>query len=119
MGNFSLIVSLIGGIGIGSVITTIITTVSRKKEKINERIYNEKRSAYLGLLSSLYKAAVEPSDKSSKEYALWQTNIQLFGSKNVVNYAQEIVDTIPGSLERNKAFNGLINAMREDLSECK
>ncbi|HCM14819.1 MAG TPA: hypothetical protein DHW79_02525 [Candidatus Cloacimonas sp.] len=115
----TIVVYLIGGIGIGSVITTIITTLSRKREILNERVYKEKRGAYLGLLRSLHNAAVEPSDKNAKEYALWQTRIQLFGSKESADFAQKIVDTAPGSSARNLAFEGLLKAMRDDLKSCK
>lgn len=115
----TIIVYLIGGIGIGSIITTIITTISRKREIVNERVYKEKRSSYLGLLKSIHNAAVEPSEKNAKEYALWQTRIQLFGSKDSVCYAQKIVDTVPGSGGRHLAFEGLVKAMRDDLKNCK
>lgn len=115
----TIVVYLIGGIGIGSVITTIITTISRKREILNERVYKEKRGAYLGLLRSLHNAAVEPSEKNAKEYALWQTRIQLFGSKESADFAQKIVDSAPGSGVRHLAFEGLLKAMRDDLKNCK
>lgn len=58
---------------------------------------------------------MNPSDKSSKEYALWQTRVELFGSSKVSKYVQDIIDTNPGSQERNVAFNSLISSMRADL----
>ena len=79
--------------------------------------YEDKKNVYLGLLDALHKAAVEPSNAASKEYATWQTKCSLFGSKDVVHFAQKIVDTNDDRVERDKAFNGLLEVMRKDLSE--
>lgn len=115
MSYLSLLITLIGGIGIGSVIQVVIANRARKKELFENRTYNEMRNSYIGLLNSLHNAAVNPSDKSSKEYALWQTRVELFGSSKVSKYVQDIIDTNPGSQERNVAFNSLISSMRADL----
>jgi len=115
MSYVSLLITLIGGIGIGSIIQVVIANRARKKELFENRTYKEMRNSYIGLLTSLYNAAVNPSDKSSKEYALWQTRVELFGSSKVSKYVQDIIDTNPGSQERNVAFNSLISSMRADL----
>jgi hypothetical protein len=83
---------------------------------LNDRWYQEKREACLGLLNSLHSAAVRPSDENSKNYALWQTRCELFGSTDVARYAQAIVDTNDAPREeRNTAFRNLIEAMKIDL----
>lgn len=115
MSYLSLLITLIGGIGIGSIIQVVIANRARKKELFENRTYKEMRNSYIGLLNSLHNAAVNPSDKSSKEYALWQTRVELFGSSKVSKYVQDIIDTNPGSQERNVAFNSLISSMRADL----
>jgi len=115
MSYLSLLITLIGGIGIGSVIQVVIANRARKKELFENRTYKEMRNSYIGLLNSLHNAAVNPSDRSSKEYALWQTRVELFGSSKVSKYVQDIIDTNPGSQERNVAFNSLISSMRADL----
>jgi len=72
----------------------------------------------LGLLNALHQAAVAASDRNSKDYALWQTRCQLFGSPDVSRHAQEIVDTNTGPRSaRDAAFAALIDAMRRDLSK--
>ncbi|MGR6862699.1 hypothetical protein ACU5EH_21805 [Aliivibrio salmonicida] len=75
------------------------------------------KNAYLGLLDALHKAVVEPSNAASKEYAIWRAKCSLFGSKDVVHFAQKMVDTNDDRVEREKAFNGLLEVMRKDLSE--
>lgn len=114
--DYNTLLGVIGGLGIGTLVNSIASNIMAKKAKRNERLYEEKRTAYLGLLSAFHKAAVSPSDEASKEYALWQTQCTLFGSDKVAYYAQMIVDTndSPGA-ERSKAFEGLLSAMKADL----
>ena len=115
--DYNTLLGVIGGLGIGTLLNSIISNLMTKKAKQNELLYEEKKSAYLGLLTALHKAAVKPSTEASKEYALWQTHCSLFGSDKVTYYAQKIVDTndSPRS-ERDIAFKGLIDAMRADLT---
>jgi hypothetical protein len=107
---------LIGGLGIGSFITSITTNYLAHRSATNDRWFQEKRDSYIGLLNALHDAAVHPSEEKSQAYALWQTKCNIFGSSEVSKYAQNMVDTNDGPPgERNKAFEALINAMRSDL----
>jgi hypothetical protein len=109
---------LIGGLGIGSLITSVATHFMTQRAASNDRLFQEKREAYLGLLKALHDASVHPSDAHSKAYALWQTRCELFGSATVSRYAQRIVDTNDGPPgERQEAFEGLEKAMRADLKK--
>lgn len=108
--------AVLGGLGVGSLLNSLITHFTNQRSKQKERRYEEKKAAYIGLLTSLHDAAVNPSDKNSKAYALWQTKCQIFGSEKVIKFSQEIVDTNDGSKEeRNNALYSLLNAMRQDL----
>lgn len=110
------ILPLIGGLGIGAVIKSVIDHFNSRRAVAQDRRYKEKREAYLGLLGAMHKAAVQPSDEHSKEFALWQTHCQLFGSPDVSRFAQAIVDTNDRpQTEREVAFSGLLEAMRKDL----
>lgn len=107
---------LIGGLGFGSLLTSVATHFMTRRASVRDRYYHEKREAYLGLLSALHEAAVRPSDEHAKAYALWQTHCELFGSPDVVKFAQQIVDTNDSPRpERNLAFENLLKAMRSDL----
>lgn len=110
------VLPLIGGLGIGSLLKSVIDNFNSRRAVMKDRLYQEKREAYLGLLGALHKAAVQPSDENSKDFALWQTRCQLFGSPDVARFAQAIVETNdrPRS-ERESAFSGLIESMRDDL----
>lgn len=110
------ILGLIGGLGIGTLVTSIATHFMGRSAAASDRWYQERREAYLGLLSALHDAAVRPSDEHAKAYALWQTRCQLFGSPDVSKYAQRLVDTNDGPREeRGEAMRSLIDAMRTDL----
>jgi hypothetical protein len=117
--DYTLISAIIGGlgaVGIGTLINTVYSDWRTRAAKRTDRLYEEKRNAYLGLLDAFHKAAVEPSDAASKAFALWQTRCNLFGSEEVSLYVQRIIDTNDGPRsERNEAFKGLLNAMKADL----
>lgn len=115
--ELNVITALIGGLGIGTLLNSLFNAYNDKQKQRMSRQYEEKKHSYFGLLDALHKAAVKPSNETSKEFALWQTRCSLFGSKDVVNFAQKIVDTNDDRIERDKAFNGLLEAMRKDLSE--
>jgi hypothetical protein len=111
------VASMVGGLGLGTLIQSVVTHALNIKSKTTEQLYAEKRETYLGLLSALHQAAVNPSDENAKAYALWQTRCTLFGSEKVIRFAQEIVNTNGEGQreERNVAYEGLLQAMREDL----
>lgn len=85
MSYLSLLITLIGGIGIVSIVQVVIANSARKKELFENRTYKEMRNSYIGLLNSLHNAAVNHSDKSSKEYALWQTQINCSDHKKYLS----------------------------------
>jgi len=106
---------LVGGLGLGSLLKSIADHLISRRSTMQDRFYQEKREAYLGLLSAVHQASVAPSKDASARYGLWQTRCQLFGSPDVVRFAEEMVVTNAQSPERNAAFSGLLNAMRRDL----
>ncbi|MBB5571762.1 MULTISPECIES: hypothetical protein [Rhizobium] len=110
------VLPLIGGLGLGSLLKSVIDNFNSRRAVMKDRLYQEKREAYLGLLAALHKAAVSHSDENSKEFALWQTRCHLFGSPDVSKFAQDIIDTNDRPrIEREEAFKGLLQAMRKDL----
>jgi hypothetical protein len=110
------VLPLLAGLGIGSLLKSIVDHFMARQANISDRWYQEKREAYLGLLKSLHDAALHPCNENSKAFALWQTRCELFGSKDVTRSAQAIVDTNNGPRDqRNEAFKNLLQAMKADL----
>lgn len=112
----SIMGGILGGIGIGSIVQNYLNHLLNRKSDIAKRLYQEKREAYLGALDALHLAAVSPSDKNSKNFALWQTRIQLFGNENVAEAVQGIIDTNGGPIDRRtEFFQNMIVEMKRDL----
>ncbi len=117
-GKLDWILPLIGGLGLGSLLTSFVNHFLNKRSQIDSRLYQEKREAYLGLLEALHKAAVSPSDLNSKNFALWQTRVNLFGSMGVSKSVEGMIATNDGPRsERDKVFRTLVDEMRLDLSK--
>ncbi|WP_130802919.1 hypothetical protein [Acinetobacter ihumii] len=117
------IIPLLGDLGIGSVLTAIITKlldhfINRKSAK-QTLLYKEKREAYFGLLDALHKAAIQPSMENSKYFALWQTRVEVFGTQEIANGVQGMVNTNEPNQrhERDIFFKQLISAIRKDLQD--
>jgi putative Mn2+ efflux pump MntP len=112
------VTALLGGLGLGSLLNSLVTHFTTQKSKKEQRRYEEKKASYLGLLTSLHEAAVSPSDKNLKAYALWQAKCQIFGSNEVAKFTQEIIDTNYGPKDLGHvAFEKLFEAIRQDLDK--
>lgn len=72
-----IVLGLLGGLGIGSLLASLVTHWITRRASIQDRWYQEQREAYLGLLQAIHDAAVAPSDEKAKAYALWQTRCDL------------------------------------------
>ena len=108
---------LLGGLGLGAIITKVVDYFLTKKSSKEALLYKEKKEVYFGLLDALHKAAVSPSIENSKNFALWQTRVQLFGTDDVSKSVQGMIDTNEGPKNlRDKYFKELIEGMRKDLN---
>ncbi|WP_027708315.1 hypothetical protein [Zooshikella ganghwensis] len=110
------ILGVLAGLGVGSLLNTLVSYITSQKSKQKDRRYEEKKTAYIGLLTALHDAAVAPSEANSKAYALWQTKCHIFGSGDVAKFAQRIADTNEGPRDaRHEAYESLLRAIRQDL----
>ena len=105
----------LGGLGVGSLLTSVVNHFMTRRAMANDRWYQEKRQAYLGLLDALHQVAVHPSEDHSKDYDYWQTRCHLFGSKDVSQFALRIIDGPIIERREDEAYRNLIEAMRVDL----
>lgn len=74
---------------------------------------------YVGLLEAYHEAAVNPSDKSAKNFAYWQMRCDLVAPLDVRKSIQRIVDTNDNVTERYIAHEKLKQALRSDLGVSK
>ncbi len=108
----------LGGI-LGSFITTAFQYHWNHKSYVTSRNFEEKKEAYIGLLDSYHKAAIEPSDRASKEFAFWQMRCDLVAPSHVRAAIQNIVDTNENRDKRYIAHENLKEELRKDLSVSK
>jgi hypothetical protein len=104
---------LIGGLGIGSLLTSALGHILNRGAARRDRLYAEKRETFIGLLDALREASLTPSPAASKTYGLWQARCELFASSDVAKCARDLMDTPPKNRERH--YEALIEAMKRDL----
>ena len=111
------ILGLIGGLGIGTLLTTVVNHYLAKKSEVAQKLYQEKRDAYIGMTRALYDAEIEPGPKNEKMFGHWLNIAKIFAPQSVILAAQSVINSNPGSKERVKALEDFYGAMKNDLHE--
>ncbi|MCA1990254.1 MAG: hypothetical protein LDL07_14115 [Desulfarculus sp.] len=110
---------LVGGLGLGSILTSLVQGIISKKTEQRKYALNEKKEAYVGLLSAYRDLAISHSSEKAKEFAYWRARLTLVGSPEVINAVDEIMESGSGSPERSSAQHNLFKTMRDDLGVDK
>lgn len=113
--NVSTITSFIAGLGVGSVIAAFVQHKLSRKAKREDSLFDERKSAFDGLLSAYAALAEGWSDSKAKQLALCEARIQLVGSSETVVALSNLKSSEAGTLQRDFAHKQLIEAMRKDL----
>jgi|SRR3990167_9907170 hypothetical protein len=113
------IVPLITAFGLGSVVTALVQSWLAQSAKQDERCFQEKQVAYVGLLQAYHRAAVEGTDEAAKEFAYWQMRCELVGPQRVRDAIRRIVETNDDRDQRAIAHEALKDALRSDLGIVK
>ncbi len=113
--DYSLLLSLLTAFGLGSIITAVVQLYLSGKLEIRRRNFEEKKSAYVGLLEAYHKAAVQGSDEAAKNFAYWQMRCELVGPPIVRSAIDEIVKTNDNKDARYTAHEKLKHVLRADL----
>ncbi len=108
---------LLGGLGIGSLLKGVVDHFLEKRSRTDDRLYQEKRETYLGLVDALHQADVRPSMENAKAFGNWANRCKLFGSQEVIVAVQALIETSDDvkSDARTKAYEAFFSAMREDI----
>ena len=112
-------IPLLTAFGLGSIVTAFVQYWLTGRSKENERRFQEKQAAYIGLLEAYHRAAVEGTDETSKLFAYWQMRCELVGSAAVRDAVRRIIETNDDRTGREKADFDLRVAMRADLGIAK
>jgi hypothetical protein len=108
--------SLLGFVGIGSLLTVLVqawvSSLATKKER--QRL--ERKEAYLGLLEAWVRQEnLGFSDETLRDVGHWVLRVELVASDRVLKELRNWVSSEPGSPDRSLATEALKNAMRSDL----
>mgnify|MGYP000859453189 FL=1 len=111
--EFSSVLGVFGGLGVGSVLTLLVKEYIDNKKSVARRMFEEKREAYVSYLDIAAR-----SQTMKPQEAIWARTaaierIRLCGSLEVIR-ALDIVSKTPPNSPRD-AVDELVRAMRFDL----
>jgi hypothetical protein len=112
-------ISLLTAFGLGSIVTALVQAWLSRRYTLDERNFQERKSAYIGLLEAYHRAAIEGTDEAAKSFALWQMRCELVAPAPVCNAISQIIATNEDRHGRNIAHENLKIAMRADLKVTK
>ena len=105
--------SLIGGLGIGSVLTLFLKEYFDNRKTISKRLFEEKREAYLNYLNTVARTQTMSDVEALWARTLAMKRINLCGSDEVSSLLNVVSKLEPGA--GLAPFDELIKAMRKDL----
>ncbi|RJF88607.1 hypothetical protein D3874_17715 [Oleomonas cavernae] len=113
------LIPLLTAFGLGSIATALIQSWLAQRSKHNDRRFQERQTAYIGLLETYHRAAVEGTDETSKLFAYWQMRCELVAPEAVREAIRRIVETNDDRPLRMAADRDMKEAMRADLGITK
>ncbi len=104
----SLVVSLIGGLGIGSLVTTFI------KDRLdrNQVRYKEKLAIYFGYLEALQNSVIESSQENRQKVVYWHLKLKLVAPNGIMTLASHFY--VEGA-DFQSLREQIVDEMRKDL----
>jgi hypothetical protein len=106
---------LIGGLGIGSLLKGVVDNFLANRAKAGDRLYQEKRETYLGLIGAIAQYKADPTQQTYQAFLSWINRCKLFASHEVIAATEACKEKINDPTEREQAFEAIFSAMREDL----
>lgn len=111
------VIQILAAFGVGTIVATVLQYFFNERAKRKTVAFQEKKDAFIGLLEAYHKAAVEPSDKHSKDFAYWQMRCELVGRDETIEAIQGIVDSNDNKISRNEFHEKLKRTMRSELKK--
>jgi hypothetical protein len=110
------VITLLGAAGFGSLLTVLVRYWTTRRASYSDRLFSERKEAYLGLLESWVRQENEDfSEPSFRDVGHWHLRCELVASSEVFACLDEWKSSIPGSKARRDATDALKAAMRKDL----
>ena len=106
--------SILGLIGIGSLLTTVVSGILSHIRDERARRKKTKLEAYESFIEAYGKAIIQ--DGMPVEFAAAYAKLVIVASHEVILAITEVLRTEAGTSEKLKALNGLYTAMRKDIA---
>lgn len=107
------IYSLIGGLGLGSILTLLIKEYLNNKKTMSQRAFEEKKEAYIAYLNIALRSQTMPEKQAIWERTAAMERIKLCGNKIVIDFLDNLSKSHPNDYRSN--LDKLIQEMRKDL----
>ncbi len=108
---------LLSVFSVGSILTAIISSYLTSKWNVKNKLFSERKEAYIGLLEAWVRQENNNFDQQSQlDVGHWVLRSELVASTIVYKNLQAWKNSTPGSNERMKATNSLKYSIRSDLS---
>lgn len=107
------IASLVGGLGIGSVLTLFLKEYFDSRKTVSRRLFEEKRAAYVNYLEIRDRTQALSEKEAVWAIAAASERVKLSGSADVLEKLETVINLPPNS--PRVAIDELVLAMRNDL----
>ena len=111
--DWNILIAGLGGIGFGSLVTTGIQLINDNRNRRINRIFDEKKLAYLEYIKVISESQLMIDKEGSWKRTSAMARIELFGNDEVLKKL-ETVSSIKGG-DLTVPLKELLKAMREDL----
>ena len=105
--------SLVGGLGVGSVLTLFLKEYLERRKILSKRTFEEKKEAYVAYLDVVMKSQIMAEKEAVWARVAALARVRLCASAEVIQYFNAFLGCLPS--ERENTFEDLIQAMRKDL----
>lgn len=105
--GYAIITSLLGGLGIGSLLTVLL----KERYENKKLVLKEKMEAYCGFIDSLQHSVANSSEEARQKVVYWQKRLELIAPGPIVALSKTIYDGSNTAITRDT----IVLLMRDDL----
>ena len=115
MADLSTIVSFLGGLGAGSVLSALVQHFLSKRVHRADLLFKERNEVFQGLLQALENLEVKDSVENAKRFAFWAARAEIIASSETYKAIEHLKTTKPYGEERRIGMDAMLQNMRKDL----
>lgn len=113
--NAEIFLTLLGGFGIGTIVTTIVQHILKRKSEKEDQYFQERKEVFVGILQSIEDLQNEYSKEKSSKLGYWIARANLVAETVLNNELKILIDTKPNTTERKNCFDRILTLMKNNL----